>query len=138
MVATFISNSPDETESFGREFARTIRPGDVIALIGELGAGKTLFVKGLVSGLGCNAAVTSPTFTLIHEYCGDRFPIFHFDFFRLENANEAERLDLDGYFFANGVSVIEWADRFRDLIPETACWISFEAKSETKRAITTR
>ena len=137
-MATFISNSPDETESFGRQFARTIRPGDVIALIGELGAGKTLFVKGLVSGLGCNAAVTSPTFMLIHEYCGDRFPIFHFDFFRLEDAKEAERLDLDGYFFANGVSVIEWADRFRDLIPEIARWISFEAKSETKRAITTR
>ena len=110
----------------------------MIALIGELGAGKTLFVKGLVSGLGCNAAVTSPTFTLIHEYGGDRFPIFHFDFLRLEDAKEAERLGLDEYFFGNGVSVIEWAGRFPDLIPETARWISFETKSETERAITTK
>jgi tRNA threonylcarbamoyladenosine biosynthesis protein TsaE len=137
-VATFISNSPDETESFGRQFAGTVRPGDVIALIGDLGAGKTQFVKGLVSGLGCNAAVTSPTFTLIHEYGGDRFPIFHFDFLRLEDAKEAERLGLDEYFFGNGVSVIEWAGRFPDLIPETARWISFETKSETERAITTK
>ena len=137
-MATFISNSPDETESFGRQFAGTVRPGDVIALIGDLGAGKTQFVKGLVSGLGCNAAVTSPTFTLIHEYGGDRFPIFHFDFLRLEDAKEAERLGLDEYFFGNGVSVIEWAGRFPDLIPETARWISFETKSETERAITTK
>jgi tRNA threonylcarbamoyladenosine biosynthesis protein TsaE len=137
-VATFISNSPDETEAFGRRFAEKIKPGDVIALTGGLGSGKTQFVKGLAAGLSAATAATSPTFTLIHEYSGGDLPIYHFDFFRVENRQSAERLGLDDYFFGDGVSVIEWADRFPDLIPETARWISFELKSETQRAITAK
>jgi tRNA threonylcarbamoyladenosine biosynthesis protein TsaE len=137
-VATFISNSPEETESFGRQFAGTVKAGDVLALVGELGSGKTQFVKGLCGALGCDAAVTSPTFTLIHEYSGGRLPIYHFDFFRVEDRQAAERLGLDEYFFGDGVSVIEWADRFRELIPENARWISFETKSEAQRAITAK
>jgi len=137
-VATFISNSAAETESFGRQFAEKVKPGDVLALAGGLGSGKTQFVKGLASGLGSTTPATSPTFTLIHEYSGGRLPIYHFDFFRLENRPSAERLGLDDYFFGDGVSAIEWADRFPDLIPENACWISFETKSETQRAITTK
>lgn len=137
-MATFISNSPEETESFGRQFAGNLKPGDVLALTGELGSGKTQFVKGLCAALNCDAAVTSPTFTLIHEYSGGRFPIYHFDFFRIEDRQDAERLGLDDYFFGDGVSVIEWADRFRELIPENARWISFETKSETQRAITAK
>jgi len=137
-VATFISNSPEETESFGCQFAGTIKPGDILALVGELGSGKTQFVKGLASGLGSTTNATSPTFTLIHEYSGGRMPIYHFDFFRVEDRQSAERLGLDEYFFGDGVSVIEWADRFRDLIPENARWISFEAKSEAQREITSK
>jgi tRNA threonylcarbamoyladenosine biosynthesis protein TsaE len=135
-VATFTSNSPNETESFGRQFAGNVKPGDLIALVGELGSGKTQFVKGLAAGLGSSAKVTSPTFTLIHEYTDGPFPIYHFDFFRVEDQESAERLGLDEYFFGNGVSVIEWADRFPDLVPENARWISFETKSESQRAIT--
>ena len=135
-MATFISNSPDETEAFGRRFAEKIKPGEVLALTGGLGSGKTQFVKGLVAGLGAMTPATSPTFTLIHEYSDGRLPIYHFDFFRLEDRQSAERLGLDDYFFGDGVSVIEWADRFSDLIPENARWISFETKSETQRAIT--
>jgi tRNA threonylcarbamoyladenosine biosynthesis protein TsaE len=135
-VATFISNSPDETEGFGRKFAETIKAGDVLALTGGLGSGKTQFVKGLTAALGATTGATSPTFTLIHEYSGGRLPIYHFDFFRVENRQSAERLGLDDYFFGDGVSMIEWADRFRDLIPENARWIRFETKSETQRAIT--
>ena len=134
-MATFISNSPDETEGFGRRFAENLKPGDVLALTGGLGSGKTQFAKGLVAGLGATTAATSPTFTLIHEYPAGRFPIYHFDFFRVEDRQSAERLGLDDYFFGDGVSVIEWADRFPDLIPETARWISFEIKSEAQRAI---
>jgi tRNA threonylcarbamoyladenosine biosynthesis protein TsaE len=134
-VATFISNSPGETESFGQQFAGTIKPGDVIALVGELGSGKTQFVKGLAAAIGVTTGVTSPTFTLLHEYSGGRMPVYHFDFFRVENRQDAARLGLDDYFFGDGVSVVEWADRFPDLIPETARWISFETKSETQRAI---
>jgi tRNA threonylcarbamoyladenosine biosynthesis protein TsaE len=137
-VATFISNSPDETEGFGRRFAENLKPGDVLALTGDLGNGKTQFVKGLAAGLGATTGATSPTFTLIHEYSGGRLPIYHFDFFRVEDRQSAERLGLDDYFFGDGVSVIEWADRFPDLIPETARWISFETKSEIQRAITAK
>ena len=135
-MATFISNSPDETESFGRQFAGTVKPGNVIALTGDLGSGKTQFAKGLAAGLGAKTAVTSPTFTLIHEYAGGRLPLYHFDFFRIEDPQAAGRLGLDEYFFGDGVSVVEWADRFPDLIPENALWISFETKSENEREIT--
>lgn len=137
-MATFISNSPNETESFGRQFAGSVQPGDVLALTGDLGSGKTQFVKGLVAGLGVKSTATSPTFTLIHEYSGGRLPIYHFDFFRVEDRQSAERLGLDDYFFGDGMSVIEWADRFRELVPESARWISFEAKSETQRTITAK
>lgn len=137
-MATFISNSAEETESFGRQFARALKSGDVVALVGDLGSGKTQFVKGLAAGLGAATPATSPTFTLIHEYSGGRLPVYHFDFFRVEDRQAADRLGLDEYFFGDGVSVIEWADRFRDLIPENARWISFETKSETQRAITTK
>jgi tRNA threonylcarbamoyladenosine biosynthesis protein TsaE len=137
-VATFISNSPAETEKFAHQLAREIKPGDVFALTGDLGAGKTQFVKGLVSGLESDAVVASPTFTIIHEYPGARVPIYHFDFFRLEDRQSAVRLGLDDYFFGDGVSVVEWADRFPDLIPEEARWIDFQIKSEASRVITTK
>ncbi len=131
----FISNSAEETVAFGRERARSIRAGDVLALSGDLGTGKTQFVKGLVEGVGSEAAVTSPTFTIVHEYFGGRVPVYHFDFYRLEDRAAALRLGLDEYFFGEGVSVIEWADRFRDIIPGHAQWIFLAMKSETTRTI---
>jgi tRNA threonylcarbamoyladenosine biosynthesis protein TsaE len=118
------------------QVAADLAAGSVLALKGELGSGKTLFTKGVVAGLGSNAAVTSPTFTILHEYQGGRLPVYHFDFFRLENGASAGRLGLDDYFFGNGVSLIEWADRFPGLVPEHARWISFETKSERQRVIT--
>src|SRR6266567_1720480 len=111
-VATFISNSPAETEAVGRRFA-----------------------KDLVAALGSGATITSPTFTIVHEYPGGRLPVYHFDFFRLEDRQSIARLGLDDYFFGDGISVIEWADRFPEFIPEQARWISFEIKSENTRAI---
>ena len=137
-MATFISNSSDETEEFARLFANDIKPGDVFALKGDLGAGKTQFVKGLVAGLGTDAAVASPTFTIIHEYAGGRLPIYHFDLLRLVDRPSVERLGLDEYFFGEGVCVVEWADHFPDLIPEHARWIEFEIKSENVREIAFR
>ena len=134
-MATFISNSPDETESFGRQFARNVKSGDVLALTGNLGAGKTQFVKGLVAGLGERSVVTSPTFTLIHEYSRGRLPVYHFDFFRIDDRGSAQQLGLDDYLFGDGVCVIEWADRFPDLLPKNARWVSFEITSETERTI---
>jgi tRNA threonylcarbamoyladenosine biosynthesis protein TsaE len=135
-VATFISNSPAETEEIARRLAEEMVPGSMLALKGELGSGKTLFTQGLVAGLEGDAAVTSPTFTIVHEYQGGRLPVYHFDFFRLENQESAVQLGLEEYFFGDGVSVVEWADRFPELIPEQARWISFEIKSERQRIIT--
>jgi tRNA threonylcarbamoyladenosine biosynthesis protein TsaE len=134
-VATFISNSPAETEKIGREFARDLDAGGVVALQGQLGSGKTQFAKGLAAGIGALAEITSPTFTLVHEYTGGRVPVYHFDFFRIEDRQSAERLGLDEYFFGDGVCVVEWADKFPELLPEAARWISFETKSETERII---
>jgi tRNA threonylcarbamoyladenosine biosynthesis protein TsaE len=135
-VATLISNSPAETEAIGRQVAENIGIGSVLALKGDLGSGKTLFVKGVVAGLGSSADVTSPTFTILHEYRGGRLPVYHFDLFRVENQQALSRLGLDDYFFRDGISVIEWADRFPEFVPEQARWIFFEIKSETQRAIT--
>ena len=135
-MATFISNSPAETEAMGQELAKEVHAGSVLALKGELGSGKTLLTKGLVAGLGSSAPVSSPTFTIVHEYQGGRLPVYHFDFFRLENLKSAARLGFEDYFLGEGVSVIEWADRFPALVPKHARWISFEMKSEHQRIIT--
>jgi tRNA threonylcarbamoyladenosine biosynthesis protein TsaE len=120
----------------GRRLAKEVHPGSVLALKGELGSGKTLFAKGLVAGLGISAPVSSPTFTIMHEYPGGRLTVYHFDFFRLENLGSAGRLGLEDYFSDEGVSVIEWADRFPELVPGNARWISFEMKSGHQRIIT--
>ena len=135
-MATFISNNPAETEALGLRLAEHIGVGSVLALQGELGSGKTLFTKGFVAGMRSNAAVSSPTFTIVHEYRDGRLPVYHFDFFRVENGQALGRLGPDDYFFGDGVSVIEWADRFPEFIPEQARWILFEIKSENQRAIT--
>ena len=135
-MATFISNSVASTQQFAAEFARNLVPGSVVALVWPLGSGKTHFVKGMVQEIGGPAAVTSPTFTLIHEYTGGRLPVYHFDFFRIEDRPSAERLGLDEYFFGDGICAVEWADKFRELLPAEASWISFDPKAEGERLIT--
>ena len=137
-MVTSTSDSPAATEKAGREFARDLPAQSVVALVGPLGAGKTQFVKGLAAELGAAVPVTSPTFTLIHEYTGGRAAIYHFDFFRIEDRQSAERLGLDEYFFGDGISVVEWADKFPELIPAGARWVSLEPTSETERRITIR
>ena len=136
MVATYTSNSPSATETAGREFAADLVAGNVVALTGPLGSGKTRFVKGLAAGIGAAGEVTSPTFTLIHEYSGGRLPVYHFDFFRIEHRQSAERIGLDEYFFGDGICVVEWADKFPGLLPPGTRWVSFETNSETERLIT--
>ena len=131
----FISNSAEETIAVGREYGQNARKGDVFALSGDLGAGKTQFVKGFVAGLQSSAEVTSPTFVLVHEYEDGRLPVYHFDFYRLENSDAVLRLGFDDYVFGEGVSLIEWADRYPDLLPDHARWISFELKTENIRLI---
>src|SRR4051812_30904818 len=101
---SIISRSPEETFAFGSALAATLQPGAVIALSGDLGAGKTHLSKGIAAGLGCAPEeVTSPTFTLLHEYRGGRMPVFHFDFYRLESEAELVGLGLDDYLDARGI-----------------------------------
>ncbi len=131
----FISKSAEETVAAGHNYGREARRGDVFALRGDLGAGKTQFVKGFVAGLESKADVTSPTFVLVHEYAGGRLPVYHFDFYRVENRDALLRLGFDDYIFGDGVSLIEWADRYAELIPGHAKWLSFELKDENTRLI---
>jgi tRNA threonylcarbamoyladenosine biosynthesis protein TsaE len=131
----FISKSAEETLSAGRTYAGTAGKGDVFALSGDLGAGKTQFVKGFVAGLGSKADVTSPTFVLVHEYGDGRLPAYHFDFYRIENREALWGLGFDDYIFDDGVCLIEWADRYRELIPSHARWLSFELRDENTRVI---
>ena len=131
----FISNSVEETIAAGRSYARIARQGDVFALTGDLGAGKTQFVKGFVAGLESRAEVTSPTFVLVHEYGDGRLPVYHFDYYRHDNSEAVLRIGFDDYVFGEGVSLIEWADRYSDLIPKEAKWLSFELKGENTRVI---
>ena len=116
--------SEGEAIAFGRALAATLRPGAVVALVGGLGAGKTHVTKGLAAGLGYPGEVTSPTFTLVHEYAapGMRLPVYHFDFYRLESPDEVLGLGWDEYLDAGGVCVVEWADLFPDLLPPGTQW----------------
>jgi tRNA threonylcarbamoyladenosine biosynthesis protein TsaE len=131
----FISKSVEETIAIGRTYGQKAARRDVFALAGDLGAGKTQFVKGFVAGLGSGAEVTSPTFVLVHEYGGGRFPVYHFDFYRLEQSDAVLRLGFDEYIYGDGVSLIEWADRYPDLIPKEAKWLSFALEGENGRVI---
>ena len=130
-----ISRSPKETAAIGAQFARAAAVGDVFGLMGDLGAGKTQFVKGFVASLGSNSDVTSPTFTIIHEYSGGRLPVYHFDFYRLDSPTAVLRLDFDEYVDSDGICVIEWADRFPELLPARTKWISLAIQGENERVI---
>lgn len=110
-MATFISHSLVDTESLGERFGRAAQRGWVIALTGDLGAGKTQFVKGLARGLGCTGRVHSPTFTLVNEYSGGRLSLFHLDLYRLETPDQIHGAGIEEFLSPAGVSVIEWAER---------------------------
>jgi tRNA threonylcarbamoyladenosine biosynthesis protein TsaE len=131
----FTSASVAETEAAGARLAQEVRAGEVLALTGDLGTGKTQFVKGFACGFGCPALVTSPTFTLLHEYRGGRLSIYHFDFYRLENLMALKAIGFEEYIFGDGVSIIEWADRFPSAIPGKARWIRFQMISPYERTI---
>jgi tRNA threonylcarbamoyladenosine biosynthesis protein TsaE len=109
--ATYISHSPAETESLGERFGRVAQPGLVIALNGDLGVGKTQFVRGLARGLAIPVRVHSPTFTLVNEYVGGRLKLFHLDLYRLETPAQIASVGLEDYLQPAGVAVIEWAER---------------------------
>ncbi len=122
-------------EALGRETAMTARSGDVFALVGDLGSGKTHWTKGFVAGADSNAQVTSPTFGLVHEYPGGRFPVFHLDFYRLESAGELVSLGWDELLEQNGVVIAEWADKFPELLPPETTWLRFAVEGDGTRTV---
>ncbi len=111
-MATFISHSPAETEALGERWGRAAQRGWVLALTGDLGAGKTQLVKGLARGLGSGARVHSPTFTLVNEYLDGRLPLYHLDLYRLETPKQITGAGLEEFLRPDGVTVIEWAERW--------------------------
>ncbi len=136
-MTKFISNSEKETVALGKEFASTkLKAGDVVALIGELGSGKTRFIKGICSGLGVTEHVSSPSFTIVNEYASNVCKIFHFDFYRIASTSELKEIGFDDYIYNEGICVIEWADRIMDLLPPNRYEVLFTlGESETVREI---
>lgn len=127
--------SPAQMEALGRAAAAQLSPGDVFGLIGGLGAGKTHWTKGFVAALGCDAEVTSPTFSLVHEYPAKELPVFHFDFYRLDSPDELLALGWDEYLESGGVIVAEWADKFPELLPPGTTWLRFSVDPDGGRTV---
>ena len=125
----------EETVEFGERLAHQLRPGDVIALSGDLGAGKTALVKGIARGLGIAQDVTSPTFTLVHEYAGGRLPLFHVDLYRLDNVDQALAIGIEDYLGGPGVTAIEWAEKIESLLPSHSTRIRINTLNENARRI---
>lgn len=132
----FITRSGDETMALAESFAGLVGPGDLIALIGELGSGKTVFVKGLAKGLGVDdhKYVNSPSFVVVKEYSG-KIPLYHFDVYRLCGKLFCETMDHDRYFYSEGISVVEWADKIRDVLPEDYIEVVMEYGEGDERVV---
>lgn len=127
MMFKIKTNSPEETFNLAETFARYLKPGTLITLAGDLGAGKTLFAKGVAKGLGVTEHVTSPTFTIINEYQG-RIPLYHMDVYRLEDEDEIYEMGFEEYFASQGVILIEWAERIKPVMPDHFIDVIIEKK----------
>lgn len=112
------SNSVEETMQLGEELGKKARPGEVYTLSGELGAGKTAFAKGFAKGLGIKEPITSPTYTIVQVYYGQRMPFYHFDVYRVGSPEEMFEIGCEEYFYGNGVCLIEWAELVKEILPE--------------------
>ena len=124
------TNSPEETFRVGKELGEKAYAGQVFTLTGDLGVGKTVFTQGLAKGLGIEEPVNSPTFTIIQEYDGGRLPFYHFDVYRIGDVEEMEEVGFDDYVMGEGVSLIEWADLIREILPEKRTEILIEKDLE--------
>ena len=131
-MSVFISKSAEQTLAFAERYAKTLRGGDVLLLDGEMGAGKTLFTKGLAKGLGIEEEVTSPTYAYMNDYDGR---LFHYDCYRIESVEQAERLGLADYFDMGGVCVIEWSQNIAPLLPRVVKRVVIKKISESEREI---
>jgi len=128
------TNSPGETQEFGARLGKLARPGDVFLLVGKLGAGKTCLTQGIARGLGIKEYAASPSFVVVRELYG-RLPLYHMDFYRLDNLEEIAELGLDDYFYGQGVSVVEWAEKGISLLPPEHLLIEMSYVSDTGRRL---
>ena len=140
-VATLHSSGPEETKAHGRELAARLRRGDCVALVGDLGSGKTCLVQGICDRLKVADPVTSPTFILINEYVGQDasgapLPVYHFDLYRLDGPDALFELGVDDYLYGCGICLIEWADRAGDLLPESTLYVQIDATGARSRRLT--
>lgn len=113
----FISNSREETIKIACDFAKRLKAGDIVCLNGDLGVGKTAFVAGVAEAFGYDGYTSSPTFTLVNEYIAE-IPIYHFDVYRIDYSDEMYDIGIDDYLFGDGICIIEWAERIRDILPD--------------------
>ena len=131
-----VTKSAMETRALGERLAGQLRPGDVVLLEGELGAGKSELVRGIARGLGVTETVTSPSFTILNVYESGSCPLYHFDWYRLENEEELYELGMDEYLGGDGIALVEWPGRCPEAVPEDCLLIRLEAEGETTRRIT--
>ncbi len=131
----YITNSPEQTEALGAALGAKLVPGTVLAFRGDLGAGKTAFTRGLARGLGARETVTSPTYTVVNEYCTGRLPLFHFDMYRLGSADELWDIGWEDYLDRGGVCAVEWSENVAEAM-ENAVEIRMEKLGEEIRRIT--
>jgi tRNA threonylcarbamoyladenosine biosynthesis protein TsaE len=134
-AASFHTGSPDESRAFGRALGELLGPGGFVALTGGLGAGKTVLVQGIASGLGFDGCVSSPSFVIVSEYEG-RFPIYHVDLYRVGTASDLEELGYREMFWGDGVTVVEWAERAGDFLPDGRLDLEIEFAGPGARVIT--
>ena len=133
---SYIIRSEAETRALGLTIAEAAEPGDIVALIGDLGTGKTALTKYIAEGLGVKEEVISPTFTIVKEYRSGRLPLYHFDVYRLSDGEELLDTGAEDYLEDSGLSVIEWADIVADVLPEDALLIMLEYAEEGARQVT--
>ena len=132
---TFLTNSPGETEKLGEALALRLRPGDVVAYRGDLGAGKTAFVRGMARGMGLTNRVSSPTFTIVNEYCGER-ELIHFDMYRLNDSDELFDIGWEDYLARGAVCAVEWSEKVDDAFYGDETVVRIEKLGDTERKIT--
>ncbi len=135
MTMEILTHTPEETELVGQTLAKTLIPGSVVALYGDLGVGKTAFVRGMARGLGSKDRVTSPTFTIVNEY-GGNLELFHFDMYRLKSSDELFDIGWEDYLARGGVCVVEWSENVSDAFDGSETKVTIDKLSDTDRKIT--
>ena len=131
----FITHSPEETEQLGAALGRKLNPGTILAYEGDLGAGKTAFTRGLARGLGAKDMVTSPTYTIVNEYLSGKYPLFHFDMYRLHSSDDLWDIGWEDYLERGGVCAVEWSENVEEAL-ENAIFVTIEKTGEDSRRIT--